>query len=112
MTIKHSHSGLSPWDKRSSQSVEQIYPGITRIWMHGGRIVCYSITTIARPAVDAWMESTHELVHSWPRHLPYLSLHDISEATLTPYIRKKTGETALLMPRDLYGKSALILPRT
>ena len=104
--------GLLTWDKRSSQQIEQICPGVTRMWLHKGQIVCYSVTTVARPAVDAWMQATHDLIHAWPREQIYLSVHDISEATLTPYIRNRTSITNKLMPKDLKGRSAVIVPRT
>ncbi len=104
--------GLYTWEKRSSHQIEQIYPGVTRMWVHKGQIVCYSLTTVARPAVDAWMQATHDLVHAWPREQIYLSVHDISEATLTPYIRNRTSTINKLMPKDLKGRSAVIVPRT
>jgi len=104
--------GLLTWEKRSSQQIELIHPGVTRMWLHKGQIVCYSLTTVERHAVDAWMQATHDLVHAWPRDQIYLSVHDISEATLTPYIRNRTSITNKLMPKDLKGRSAVIVPRT
>jgi hypothetical protein len=105
-------TALSPWDKRSSQSVEQIYPGVTRIWLHKGQIVCYALSTVARVAVDAWMKSTEELIRAWPLEQPYLAIHDISEVTLTVYMRQKTAEVNGRMPPNLKGRSAVIMPRT
>lgn len=100
------------WDKRSSQSVEQIYPGISRFWMHQGQIVCYTVTSISRPAIDAWKASTLELIHAWPLEQPYLSIHDFSEATLTPYVRQRSSELSVAFPEGLHGRSAAIIPRT
>ena len=102
----------SVWEKRSSQSIEQIYPGITRFWLAKGQIVCYTVTTIARPAIDAWTEATMELAMAWPKDHIYLSIHDFSEATLTPYVRKRAEEANSKMPKTLYGRSAVIMPRT
>src|SRR5258708_757845 len=105
-------SGLSPWDKRSSQSVEQICPGVSRFWLHKAQIVCYSVSTITRPAIDAWMRETLALINTWPLNRTYLSIHDVSEVTLTPYMRKKVAEVNLQMPKELRGRSAVIVPRT
>jgi hypothetical protein len=105
-------SAVTAWDKRSSNSVEQIYPGISRFWMDQGRIVCYSVTSITRPAIDAWKASTLEIVHAWPVEQPYLSIHDFSEATLTPYVRQRSAEMSVAFPERLFGRSAVIMPRT
>jgi hypothetical protein len=105
-------TALSPWDKRSSQSVEKIYPGVTRIWLHKGQIVCYTLSTVARAAVDAWMQATEELIHAWPLEHPYLAIQDISEVTLTVYMRQKTSEVNGRMPSSLKGRSAVVMPRT
>ncbi|MEP7285381.1 MAG: hypothetical protein ABI947_06405 [Chloroflexota bacterium] len=103
---------VSAWDKRSSQTVEQIYPGVTRIWLHKGQIVCYTVTSVTRAAADAWLNSAVELVAQWPADQPYLSIHDFSEATLTPFIRKRSVEANKAMPPTLFGRSAVIMPRT
>ena len=103
---------LTAWDKRSSQSVEPIYEGVSRIWLHRAEIVCYSVTTVARPAIDAWREAVMALVLTWPTDRPYLAIQDFSEASLTPYIRKQSTTINLSWPTNLRGRSAVVAPRT
>jgi len=102
----------SAWEKRSSQSVEVIYEGVSRIWLHSAQIVCYSVTTVSRPAIDAWAEAVKALVLAWPTDRPYLAIQDFSEASLTPYIRKQSTSINENWPAVLKGRSAVVAPRT
>ena|SRR5579859_6502067 len=111
MELPSTHRELTAWDKRSSQSVENIYDGVSRLWLHGAQIVCYSVTTVARPAIDAWKEATVALINAWPTERPYLAIQDFSEASLTPYIRKQSTSINLAMPATLKGRSAVVAPR-
>jgi hypothetical protein len=102
---------LTAWDKRSSQSVEMIYDGVSRMWLHGAQIVCYGVTTVSRPAIDAWAKAVRELIDIWPKDRPYLAIQDFSEASLTPYIRKQSTSINSAWPADLRGRSAVVMPR-
>lgn len=105
-------SDSSAWEKRSSQTVEQLHPNVTRFWMYRGQIVCYTITSVSRPAIDTWANASLELIKEWSPDQPYLAIHDFSEATLTPYIRKRAEEVVLQIPKHYTGRSAVIMPRT
>jgi hypothetical protein len=102
----------SAWEKRSSQSVEQLHPHVTRFWMDKGRIVCYTITSVSRAAIDVWADSSLALIMEWPADQPYLAIHDFSEATLTPYVRKRAEDIVSQIPKHFTGRSAVIMPRS
>ncbi len=111
MNKPSTHQELSAWDKRSSQSIETIHEGVHRMWMHGAQIVCYSVTTVTRPAIDAWKEATLELASVWPTERPYLAIEDFSESSLTPYIREQATKINMAWPPKLKGRSAIVAPR-
>jgi hypothetical protein len=100
------------WDKRNLGEVEQIHPNVTRSWLENGRIVCFTLTSVARPAVDAWLNASEDTVQSWPIEVPYRSIHDLREADVTPYIRQQSAAAVSRMPTQLKGRSAVVVPRT
>ena len=103
---------LSVWDKRNLGEVEQIHPNVTRAWLENGRIVYFTLTSVARPAVDAWLNASEDTVRTWPAEVPYLSIHDLREGTVTPYIRRQSAAVVARMPTSLRGRSAVLVPRT
>lgn len=101
-----------PWAASDVHETRQIYPGITFNWLADGKIACFTVSTVAREAVDAWLAASAELTQVWPAEQPYLAIQDVAKATMTPYIRQRSAETVAMTPRYLKGRSAVILPRT
>ena len=100
------------WDKRNLDGVESIAQGVTLQWLENGRVVCFTVNTVARPAIDAWLNRSEQIVKGWPAQIPYLAIQDISGSTLTPYTRERSAKTVALTPDYLRGRSAVVMPRT
>src|SRR5688500_550371 len=78
--------------------VEAIAPGLTRQWLHGGKIVVFKLENSSRELTDAWFEAVLESYKACQPGQLYLSLQDLSarNLTTTPYGRKRIGELTKL----------------
>ena len=94
-------------------SVEKIAPGITCEWLHDRALMTYTVRSVARPSVDAWLKHIKQHMMAWPLDRPHLVLQDLSDETTgsTPYVRERTQEIVKWRP-ELKTHLALILPRT
>ena len=97
------------WNTRNVNGVEQIDEWATLTWLHDGKIVCFTINSVERQTVDAWLKRSYEIVQAWPADVPYLAIQDVTNATLTPYIREKSAATVALTPKYLRGRSAVVM---
>ncbi len=100
------------WDQRNLIAIEQIHPNVTRSWLADGRIVCFTIDSATRLAIDAWLASSEEVTKIWPAALPYLCIHDVRGVGVTPYMRQQSAATVARTPKYLKGRSAVIVPRS
>ncbi len=107
-----SPSATFSWNDRNLSEIEQIAEGVTMQWLEHGRIVCFTLNTVARAAIDAWLDRSYEIVKGWPPQMPYLALQDVSRSMLTPYTRERSAATVALTPEYLRGRSAVVMPHS
>jgi hypothetical protein len=93
----------------AASAVEVIDEGATLSWLHDGKIACFTITSVARATVDAWLNRSNEIAQAWPADKPYLAIQDVTAATLTPYIRERSAATVAMTPKYLKGRSAVVI---
>lgn len=95
-------------------ALEYIAPGVSRCWLDEGKIVWFTLESIDRKVIDAWVSAVEEVFKDWPTDLPFLTVQDFSRCeglALTSYIRKKGEYLASLRP-ELSGRNALVLRRS
>jgi hypothetical protein len=110
------HTGPSDSQTASpevSPAIETVAPGITLEWLYDGRIPVFTMATVARASIDAWIERLKKLTREWQADRPFLSMHDISDKNVgaTPYFRGRVEEIPTWRPEG-EAHIALILPRT
>lgn len=93
------------------ENVEEITPHLTRGWLDNSSIVVYRPTINTRENVDAWYRITLETAQNWAKDQPYLELHDMREAVLTPYSRAKAGELVRQLAQ-YKGRAAIVIAQT
>jgi hypothetical protein len=103
---------LTSWHQRNLESPEHIYAGITRKWLHNGAVLYYAVSTVSRPAIDAWLDSVVEVLKIWPVDQPYLAIHDATHSALTPYARSRIAEVSRNAPLHIRGRSAAVMSRS
>src|SRR4030042_2161438 len=108
-----SPSGSQQASPEASPSIETIAPGITLEWLHEGKIPVFTMATVARASIDAWIERLKKLTFEWAADRPFLSLHDISDKNVgaTPYFRGRVEEIQTWRPEG-EAHIGLVLPRT
>ena len=112
----------SPLDSKTASpeaapAIETVAPGVTLEWLHDGQIPVFTMKTVVRASIDAWIDRLKKLTAEWQANRPFLSLHDISDKNVgaTPYFRgrveeirtwRPTGEAhiGLVLPRTIQGK--------
>jgi hypothetical protein len=109
MTLQPS---LTAWDHRNFEHPERIYNGITRTWLHNGTVLYYEVSTVSRPAIDAWLDSVVEVLNMWPADLLYRAIHDATHSSLTPYSRSRIAEVSRNAPLHIRGRSSAIMSRS
>jgi hypothetical protein len=92
--------------------MEVIHDGVTMEWLADGRVVCFTIKSLARPAIDAWLDKSYQVTLAWPQDIPYLAVQDATAIALTPYIRERSAQTVAKTPRHLHGRSCVVLPKS
>lgn len=93
---------------------EQIAPRVTLQWLDNKQLVVYMVQSLTREATDAWVENALELFRQWPANKRILIVYDFTlcgGVALTPYIRKRAEELAIIRP-EISGRVAVILPRS
>jgi hypothetical protein len=114
MDNAHASSSDSPTTSpEASPAIEAVAPGITLEWLHDGRIPVFTMATVARTSIDAWIERLKKLTQEWQADRPFLSMHDISDRNVgaTPYFRARVEEIPTWRPEG-EAHIALVLPRT
>lgn len=95
--------------------IEHVAEGVTKQWIHDGKILVMTMENPQRDTVDAWAEEMLRIHQAWPAAQRYLTLQDQSadSMTVTPYLRERAGEVdkdALKFAQN--GKLALVFPNT
>lgn len=93
------------------EKTEQITPYLTRSWLDDGSIVIYSPKKSTRDNVDAWHDITLQTAETWGDDKPYLELHDMREAVLTPYSRAKASDLVRQLAK-YHGRAAIVIAQT
>jgi hypothetical protein len=106
---------------RTKTGSHTIVPGLEMEWLHGGKVVAYTLTKPTREVVEAYFNINTRLMDMWDTETPdelFISLHDVSDnhMSLTPQMRSrlndiaqriKTGKTqhrsAVILQKSLFG---------
>lgn len=80
-------------------------------WLQEGRIAVFRAKDCFPETIDAWYQTSLDIIKNWPETKPYLVLTNLTELGLTPYARQRTEELAVLMPQYLSGRVAVIISR-
>ncbi|MCS6835776.1 MAG: hypothetical protein NZ750_07145 [Anaerolineae bacterium] len=60
--------------------VEKLTTGLNREWYYNRRVVLYKLVAASPQIVDTWASAVLESLQAWERPMPYLALHDLSQA--------------------------------
>lgn len=93
-----------------TEAVQTIAPGVTIQWLYDGRILIRSLSTIERDSIDVFTDFFIQHALNWPPERPFLELTDFRQTTTTPYLGKRMRDLMQVMPKNLHGRSASILP--
>ncbi len=98
-----------------SESEPQEWELTRGVWIElldEGAIVTVRIDTIERAAVDCLYRWLHERLVAWCEREPWLALYDLTmpNAMLTPYMRRRVMEFAMLRP-EVAGRVAFVMRR-
>lgn len=97
----------------SRSSIEDLGNGVKREWLHGNRILVFTITTdtMVRETVDTWAAGVIEAIRRWPDEKVMLLMHDARHVEFSSYYRHKVDEVNRATPRSLHGRTAVVVQR-
>lgn len=91
-------------------TLEDLGHGVTMSWLQGGRLLHMTISHSDRRAFDIWADKVMEFLNLWPEELPWLAVHDLSEAMLSPHASKRFKDIAVLTnAAQIRGRYAVIV---
>ncbi|MBI5929472.1 MAG: hypothetical protein HY862_09195 [Chloroflexi bacterium] len=80
-------------------------------WLFERRVVTVRIESTMPDVIDAWYETSLEVIQNWPEDKPYLFLGNFTNLGLTPYSRQCAEKLALAIPKDMSGRVAVVISR-
>lgn len=98
---------------KEENTVQQITPYLSRENLHDGRIVIFTLTSMTRATVDAWVSACVDIMRVCAEEdQTMLILQDLShpDAVQTPYSKKRGAEATSAYPH-VRGRTAFILPK-
>jgi hypothetical protein len=58
---------------------EKPFPGLKVDWYNNKEVISYRLTHITSDVVDKWAEYIQSVLQQWPKDMPYLAVHDLSQ---------------------------------
>lgn len=80
-------------------------------WLCDDRIAAFCLENTSPAVVDAWYETSREVIQNWPETRPYLILERFTNLGLTPYNRQRAEELATIIPDHMNGRVAVVISR-
>lgn len=77
--------------------VEDLGHGVSLQMLHDGQITAFTLTSIARKAIDDWADKQISVLANWTSDRPFATLLDqsaFSGLTLTPYMKCRLAEVS------------------
>jgi hypothetical protein len=101
--------------KPISQTVEsmvEVAPGVLVNWLCDHQIVIMCLCDLSRSSVDAYIETSLQIIDTWPRDKPYLALKVLQpNHIMSRYLRYRTNEIGhRILECGLWGRSAIVCP--
>lgn len=95
-------------------TMDELGNGVRREWLHGRRIVVFSAQEDGKAMADRLAAGIIEIAKQWVvcADRPYLAVYDFSNIKITPYGREKMKEAAAAFPPNMWGYSAIVIPKT
>ena len=62
--------------------MDVFYPGISREWVAEERVIVYTLQSPQMTTLAAWSEDALATFEAWPKDMPYLAVHNISQSGL------------------------------
>ena len=88
---------------------------LTIKWMYQRRVVVYEISgpLMMQEVAETWYMHVKNIVDAWPAQLPYLAIHDTTNAnvSVSPYLASRIRELYKMRP-DLTQRIGIVMPRT
>ena len=94
-----------------AENLEQVTPDFVRYWLDDNKIVVYQPANTNRSTVDTWVNMVKQTAQAWADDTLYLELHDMRNASITPYSRSKAGELIKFL-HGYEGRAAIVLAET
>ena len=96
-----------------SSTKVQVTPAVLKETFQDGKILAFTVSSIRRETIDAWVDSAVKELVNWKDGLPFLTLQDfssVSNFSFTPYMRQRSDE--MVKPRpDIIGRTAVVLQK-
>jgi hypothetical protein len=104
-------SGLI-WMSGSGPQEWELTRGVWIELLDDEAVLAVRVATIERAAIDCLYSWLHERMNSWDERQPWLALYDLTTpgAMLTPYMRRRVIEFAMLRP-EVSGRVAFVMRR-
>jgi len=98
----------------STSVTESLTPTLTQENLYAGRIVVFTLSSMTRETIDAWVDGCLAYMKScWGAGEPLLLLQDLSHQHIaqTPYAKQRGTELSQAYP-ELGGRVGFVLPRS
>jgi hypothetical protein len=94
------------------ESMDEVAPGVLLEWLCDRQIVIMWLCDLSRSSVDAYIETSLEIIDTWPRDKPYLALKVLQpNQIMSRYLRYRTNEIGQrILKCGLEGRSAIVCP--
>ncbi|MBC7870944.1 MAG: hypothetical protein H7Y09_08905 [Chitinophagaceae bacterium] len=97
-----------------TEDIIEVAPGIHYQWLENYQIITFKMANNDKKAIDAYINANMDILNSWPKDRPYLTLQEGVEGFLmTPYLRQRSTEVIQIMnEHGLEGRIAAVTPST
>lgn len=96
--------------RTETHTIEDLGHGVTMSWLYDGQLLHMTLNRSERRAFDVWADKVMEFLNLWPEELPWLAVHDLSEAMLSPHASKRFKDIALLTnAAHIRGRYAVVV---
>lgn len=75
--------------------MEQISSGVTREWLHDGKVAAYTATSLGMHTLIDWSKAIISSLEKWPEDADYIALHDLSTTGMSLQYLILTGYNVL-----------------
>ena len=95
-------------------SIQELSAGLTFERVSEGKISIFLLSDGSRETIDALTDTFVSMVTDWTVEQPFLSMYVVSGFSLlsvSPYLRKRSEDMVAALPKDIFGRTALVIDK-